>query len=239
MNDDQHRDLRIALGAFALGQLDAEEHTAVQAHLDGCAACRAELAQLVPLRAHLDLVDAERLDEVPVTPPELGPRIIEQIRREAPGGPMGDDADGVSGARRRRARQRRRRSTLAVTVLGAAAAAVLAFGAGWMLRPDPPAGPLEAVAVRALDTEVREVSADVVPHTWGMEIKLQGSGFSAGDVYDVNVITASGEPVGAGAFIGVGATSMDCNLNSPVLRKDATGFEVVDARGRVVLTSTF
>lgn len=236
MNDEQHRDMRIALGAFALDQLGPEERTAVQAHLDGCASCRTELAQLAPLRGHLDLVDVDRLDEVPVTPAELGPRIIDQLRREAPARAATLDAGRRPSSRRR---ARRRRSALAVTVVGAAAAAVLAFGAGWMLRPDPPAGPLEAVAVRALDTEVREVTADVVPHTWGMEIKLQGSGFRAGDIYDVSVITASGEPVGAGAFIGVGATSMDCNLNSSVLREDATGFEVVDSSGRVVLTSTF
>ena len=43
----------------------------------------------------------------------------------------------------------------------------------------------------------------------------------------------------AGAFLGVGPAELNCNLNSSVLREDATGFEVVDAEGAVVLRSTF
>jgi hypothetical protein len=43
----------------------------------------------------------------------------------------------------------------------------------------------------------------------------------------------------AGAFVGVGAKEMHCNLSSAVLRPDATGFEIRDRRGDVVVSSTF
>jgi hypothetical protein len=42
----------------------------------------------------------------------------------------------------------------------------------------------------------------------------------------------------AGEFVGTGAATMRCNLNSSVLRDDAVGFRVVDEYGREVLTSS-
>ncbi|GAA4337167.1 hypothetical protein GCM10023162_39290 [Klenkia terrae] len=69
---NEHRELREQLGVYALGHGTADERAAVRAHLDGCAACRAELAALVRLRARLADVDPDRLDEVPAPPPGLG-----------------------------------------------------------------------------------------------------------------------------------------------------------------------
>ena len=60
--DDAHQRLRELLGAHALGHpLDAIDSTALRAHLDGCAACRAELEEIAPLREALADVDAARL----------------------------------------------------------------------------------------------------------------------------------------------------------------------------------
>ncbi len=39
--------------------------------------------------------------------------------------------------------------------------------------------------------------------------------------------------------LGTGEKEMRCNLNSSVLRDEATGFEVRNAQGKVVLVSTF
>ena len=49
-----HRTIRESLGAYVLGHLDADETTAVRAHLDGCASCRTEadeIASVLPPRA--------------------------------------------------------------------------------------------------------------------------------------------------------------------------------------------
>ncbi|OMQ13873.1 anti-sigma factor, partial [Modestobacter sp. VKM Ac-2676] len=118
------------------------------------------------------------------------------------------------------------------------ATAAAAFAVGWLVRPVPPPPPLESVAVQVRDPDIT-ATADVVPHTWGVEVKLSGTGFTAGEVYRVAVLEDDGEAAPAGAFLGVGPAPLDCNLNSPVLRADAAGFQVVDASGAVVLSSTF
>ncbi|MGX5657907.1 zf-HC2 domain-containing protein, partial [Geodermatophilus nigrescens] len=69
---DEHRELREQLGAYALGHLTGAERDRVRAHLDGCADCRAELADIAPLAARLAAVDPRALDETPAPPPERG-----------------------------------------------------------------------------------------------------------------------------------------------------------------------
>ncbi|MBC8092422.1 MAG: hypothetical protein H7Y15_10880 [Pseudonocardia sp.] len=110
--------------------------------------------------------------------------------------------------------------------------------AGFSLAPRSPAVPLETVAVREAVPTV-DATAQLVPHTWGTEIKLVGSGFEEGDVYTVSVTAVGGRRVGAGEFLGTGDAEMRCNLNSSVLRPDATGFQVLAADGTVVIESVF
>ncbi len=225
MNDltrEEHQDLREQLGVFALGHGSPVERAAVQAHLDGCASCQAELAALTPLAALLADVDPDRLDETPVPPPGLRDAVLARIAAE-PRPPV------------RLADQRRRRLATAAAAVAIAAAA---FALGWLVRPQPPQGPLEPVAVQTADADIRATAA-VVPHTWGVEVKLTGTGFTAGEVYSVTVREADGDQVSAGEFIGVGPAEMICNLNSSVLRADAAGFVVVDSGGTVVVSSTF
>lgn len=210
--------MREQLGWYALGHGTPEERAAVRAHLDGCAACRAELAELTPLTARLAGVDPDRLDEQPAPPAGLGDAVLARIAAEAP--------------LRRRRRTSRRALTAAATV-GVAAAG---FGVGWLARPVPDPLPLEPVAVQVAVTDI-EARADVVPHTWGVEVRLVGEGFTAGEVYRVVVTDEDGTPVPAGQFLGVGPEELRCNLNASVLREDATGFRVVDAGGTVVVSS--
>ena len=212
-----HRALREQLGTYALGGGDPAERAAVRAHLDGCAACRAELAELTPVAARLVDVDPDRLDDLPAPPPGLGEAVLARIAAE-------------SGARRP---QRRGWALAAVAAVAAAA-----FGVGWLARPVPPPPPLERVAVQVDDAAIT-ATADVVPHTWGVEVKLSGAGFTAGEVYRVSVRADDGAEVPAGEFLGTGPAELDCNLNSSVLRDDAAGFRVLDADGVVVLHSDF
>ncbi|PRY48795.1 anti-sigma factor RsiW [Geodermatophilus tzadiensis] len=220
---DEHRELRELLGALALGHLEPAEAARVRAHLDGCADCRAELAELAPLAARLAAVDPDALDRTPTPPPGLGAAVLARIAAEE-----------------RRVVPPRRAAVRRRVALGAAAAGIAAAGAvtGWLARPVPAPPPLEPVTVQAVAPDV-EASADLVPHTWGVEVKLSGSGFAAGEVYRVAVTTEDGVEVPAGEFLGVGPQPLDCNLNSSVLRADAVGFEVVDADGDVVVRSDF
>lgn len=97
---------------------------------------------------------------------------------------------------------------------------------------------METVPTVAHEPEI-EVEAELIPHTWGMEVRLTGMGFSDGESYRAIVLDEEGEEYPAGEFIGVGEEEMVCNLNSSLLREDAEGFEVVDSAGEQVLVSSF
>ena len=215
-----HRRLRELLGSYALGHLPRTQTAAVRAHLDGCAQCRAELAELAPLGDDLRGIDPERLSTVVTPPPDLGERIRAAVVDE------------------RRLRDGRVRASRLLAA-AAAVAAVLAVGAiGFAVgdrRADGPPQPFEAVAVEAGAGVVAD--AGIVPHTWGVEIKLVATGFTPGESYAVTVRTEDGRERSAGAFVGTGAREMRCNLNSDVLRGDAAGFTVIDAAGAVVLSA--
>ncbi|GAA4678644.1 anti-sigma factor family protein [Nocardioides nanhaiensis] len=234
-----HERLRTALGPFLLGALDQAEATEVDVHLATCADCRAELDELQPAAALL----AEARDLAPhavagaeAAPPTLGVRVLAAVESERARSGPADPADQASWHRRRR--------PLAVAAAGGAVAASLVLTGGWLaLRPDPaPPVPFEAVPVVVLGPGERtdvEATAGLIPHTWGVEVRLTGSGFQVGESYRVAVLGEDGRTYPAGEFVGTGAAGMVCNLNSSVLRDDAAGFVVRDAEDRVVLRSSF
>lgn len=213
MNRDEHRTLRESLGAYALGQLDEPERTTLAAHLDGCAECRGELADIAPVVAGLRGVDPDRLDATPTPPPELGEQIVSRAMSERRAGP--------------------RRGVL-LAAAGVVVAAVVGGGVGYAVGGAAPDVPREPVVLQAADARV-DASATVVPHTWGVEITLDADGFTPGEAYRVVVLDDTGRQVEAGGFVGTGPARMQCNLNSTVLRAQAAGFDVLDPAGTVVL----
>lgn len=236
--DAEHRALRELLGAFVLGGLSAQEMLSVQAHLDGCALCRAELADLAGLVPALRGVDPDRLGD-PVRSPsaDLGDRILGAAAAERE-------------LRDRRARAVRRRRSLGRSLgVAAAAAAVLALGVGLGResvqvlvvgpRPTPTAAvPMEPVALRSDVPGVAVEQAVLVPHTWGVEVRFVATGFLQGADYSAWVVDRTGGRTQAGTFVGVGAQALKCNMQSALLRRDATEFLVLDTRGRTVLDAT-
>lgn len=217
MTEDAHRAMRESLGAFVLDHLDPTETARVRAHLDGCAACRAEYEALAPLAIALRDVDPDSLEESLEPSALLGARIEADIETE---------------------RTRRRRRTAVQRALLATAASViliLTFVAGGRLGSDdaPSPAPLEAVAVSsAVDGVIAD--ADLVDHTWGLEIKLNVTGLEGGESYTTTV-QAAGREYPAGEFIGVTGVEIHCNMSTSVLRDDATGFTVWDSNGQPVL----
>src|SRR5882762_5715823 len=80
---DPCRDLRGALGAAALGDTDPADDIALRAHLDGCAACRAELRDLTLVAGALDVVPLPAIDAAPAEPSSaLADRVLERVARE-------------------------------------------------------------------------------------------------------------------------------------------------------------
>lgn len=216
MNADEHRALRELLGAFVLGRLSSAEIIAVQAHLDGCPDCRAELAEIAPLAAALRDVDPDRVISAAEPPAELGDRILGSVREGN--------------------RARRRRTLLQRAGSGLVAAAVLVgvFFIGLSRAPVPSTPPVVPLTVVV---NVAGVSADagLVKHTWGTELKLQASGLTAGGAYTVTFLRADGTSVSGGTFLGTGENPLNCSLNAALPLDETTEVLVNDAAGAVVL----
>jgi predicted anti-sigma-YlaC factor YlaD len=114
-----HTDLRLALGSYLAGALDAETRAAVQDHLDGCETCRAELAGLAPLPGFLGKLAPGEVDPGALSLPEgLLPGLIARAR-----------------AIETRNRLRLRRWRVLNGVLGAATAAATAGDVTLIARP--------------------------------------------------------------------------------------------------------
>ena len=246
MPSDQHRQLRELLGAYALAALDAPAVAAVQAHLDGCAACRAELAEITPVVTELRRVDLSRIVSPPTPPAELGERIRERVAHERV------LVDAATARDRRRAAGVRTRRRL-LSAAAAVAVVLAALGVGSLLGratapavvagpgPAPSASvkiPLESVPVRAAaGVGVDRGAASVIAHTWGVEAQIVATGFTPGQTYRAAFRSADGRLLPSGEFLGTGDKPLTCNLQAALLRPDTTGFLVMDAAGAVVLTA--
>ncbi|HUC06698.1 MAG TPA: zf-HC2 domain-containing protein, partial [Solirubrobacterales bacterium] len=82
MKTEGCRRWREALGAYALGHLPDDERAGIEAHLEGCTACRAEAESLLAVSRLLPHADPARFGPAPHPPPELGWRIATTIGAE-------------------------------------------------------------------------------------------------------------------------------------------------------------
>jgi anti-sigma factor RsiW len=73
-------DTTMSLGVYLLGALDDAERADVEAHLESCAACRAELAELEGLPA---LLSRLTIDDVSVEPLALPAELFERVAARA------------------------------------------------------------------------------------------------------------------------------------------------------------
>lgn len=213
MSSDACRQWRGPLAVRALGLPDPVHDVGLDAHLDGCAACRAELDDLTAVAAAVELADPERLGEVPVAPP-LADRIVAEVAREA-------------AYDRRRGR---RRLVLAV----AAVVAVLALLATSLIAvigdgDDGGTAPIELAGGPGI-----EGTAELTPRSWGTEVALEVSGLEDGEVYWLWLSDEDGERSIAGTFSGTsGPTSVD--LASALPLREAQRIWMTDEDDEVVL----
>jgi putative zinc finger protein len=182
MRTERCRDWRESLGAYALGHLSADERAGVEAHLDGCPECRAEVDSLSGVAQLLSYADPERVgDPAPRPSPELGERIASTIGTER-------------GQKRRR---RRVRFGFAFSGAAAAAAAVLAL----IILPGGSGGgaPEQGVKFAALPPGIH-IYATLQPHAFGTEIHMYVKGMRSGTLCRVFLRSRNGETLPAGTF---------------------------------------
>jgi hypothetical protein len=179
MTTERCREWRLSLSAHALGQLPEEERAALEAHLEGCAECRAELESLAGVARLLPLADPERFGAAPSPPPALADRVAATIRRE------------------RRA-QRRRRFRLRLA-LGGATAAVAAAALAILVLPGGDSTPEQHVAFQGLPPGLH-IAATLAPHAYGTEIHMYVKGAPSGTLCRVFVRGPGGARQPAGSF---------------------------------------
>ena len=234
--DERHRRIRESLGAHLLGHLTPAEETAVTAHLDGCARCRDEVAELAPVVTALDLIGAGDVAGPASPPPALGGSVVAAVARERV---LRD---------RRAARDRVRRGTAAAVAAVVAVGTVLGAGYSLGLRTAD-RGPVEAGPSATAPAPVEEVlltgqvdgvqvrQAELVPHTWGVEVRFAATGLQEGEVYRASVRSRDGGVSPAGEFVGVADAEIRCAMQAAVLRAEAAGFDVFDSDGLLVLSA--
>lgn len=166
------------LGAQALGQLEGERRAALEAHLEGCAACRAELASLRAVARLLPLADPERLGGATEPPPELAERVVAAVGAER-------------GARRRLGRLRLGLAGATAVV----AAALLALA----LLPGSGGPPRRHVAFSSPPAPLK-IGATLVPRPFGTEIHVYVKGARSGALCRVFLRDAEGARMPAGSF---------------------------------------
>ena len=176
------REWRELLGAYALGHLAGGERAGLEAHLEGCGACREELGALEPVARMLPHADPARFERAPEPPPELGRRIASTIE-----------------GKKERARQRRRRRTLGGFAFGGVAAAAVA--AVLLLFVFGGSDPSASQPVRFTDLpEGVSIDATLEPHAYGTEIHMYVHGVPSGTLCRVWLRGPKGESYPAGTF---------------------------------------
>lgn len=181
MKSENCREWRESFGAYALGQLPEGERNGLEAHLEGCAECRAEADSLLGVARLLPHADPERFGPAPVPPAALAKRIVTTIGAE------------------KRARKQRRRLRLGLGFGGGAAIATAAVLAIFVLSENPGGGPEQHVAFRSLPQGVT-ISATLEPQAFGTEVRMYVKGIRSGTLCRVYMRGAGGSSISAGSF---------------------------------------
>ncbi len=177
------REWRELLGVYALDHLEGDERAGLEAHLEGCASCREELAALAPVAQMLPHADPGRFGPAPQPPPELGQRIAATIESE-----------------KRQVEQRQRRRlfggfAFAGVTAAAVAAVLLLLVFGGASGKDP------AQQVRFADLPAGiSIDATLEPHAYGTEIHMYVHGVPSGTLCKVWLRGPKGVSYPAGTF---------------------------------------
>jgi len=211
------RDWRGDLGLEALGRLEEPQRTALLAHVDGCADCRAVLAELSTVARALDLADATKVEQAELVQPsgELGDRILGRLQME------------------RATRRRRRVRGVVTSAVAVAAAIVVAFALAFTVGSNGG----DHGTVVALRSSLPGVHARAVllAENEGTRVKLHIDGLhNDGDWYWLWVTGADGRRVGAGTF-SAHSEQQDLTMTAALATSRAQRVWVTDESDRVVL----
>ncbi|TDB86185.1 hypothetical protein E1264_18690 [Actinomadura sp. KC216] len=167
------------VGAYALGLLEEVDRRAFEAHLQGCAACQAELREMSGTASVLTSLGAERPEDEPSTAPAP---VIDMMRRK------------------RRADRRSRRAALLVGTAAAAGALVAGVGVGTVLNDEgpapktPPAPPIAGEQFRGTNPGTGASGlVGLVDKGWGTQVSLELRGIKGPLRCHLEAVSKDGE----------------------------------------------
>ncbi|HEV7563972.1 MAG TPA: zf-HC2 domain-containing protein [Solirubrobacterales bacterium] len=181
MKTENCREWQASLGAYALGHLSADERAGVEAHLEGCPQCRAEIESLSGVVTLLPHADPERFGPAPQPSPELGRRILASLGTE------------------RKQKTRRRRLRFGFGFAGATAAVAAVVLALVILPGGGASQPQQRIHFGSLPQGI-EIGAMLEPHAFGTEIHMYVSGVRSGTLCRVFLRAEDGTSYPAGSF---------------------------------------
>ena len=213
MMSEACREMRAALGAAALGRADPAELLALNAHLEGCADCRAELRELTSVAEALPLADPSRVTDDRTRPPaELQALVIQRVAGERTVG---------------RTRTRRRVAVGVATAIAIAAAVVAVV----LVVPDN--SPSGTKVVFASNSEMT-AAATLRARDADTEVAFHVAGLDKGERYWLWLTDKNGVRVAAGTVHGTGEP-IDAVMTAALPLNEARRIWVTDEHDKVVL----
>jgi hypothetical protein len=241
-------DVRTALGVYVVGAIDPAERGRVEAHLEGCPACRDELAGLAGLPALLGRVEEAQLEQVAGSGQGPDPQLLDGLLARAAERRRGPFGRRVAGFGR-------------WAPLAAAACLLLVVGVlfggllfpsrgdGRVAGPPPssaaPASPAWTVAPTGKGERIVAVSPDnkvkgivwLQRQEWGTQVELYLSGVPKGEHCRMMVIARDGRRDAIGSWsVPYDQGYGDYHGSTMFPRGQLHSFEIVGLDGRPLLT---
>ena len=187
-SDERH----VMLGAYVLGGLSDEEHSAFSEHLRTCGRCQAELGQVSGLPRLLDLAA-----------PEGGPFLTGAVGGDAAPRERATEEENVVRLLDEVGRRRRHRRHW-LSAVAAAVAAVLFAGGAWLgpqlFSSSPPAPPTTHVAAAPVAGSGVRVDLALVTRGWGTQIDIDCEDMPTQGELALWVVDRSGRAVTAASW---------------------------------------
>lgn len=214
MTADRCDHWRGLLALDTVGRLEPADRIALEAHVEGCAECRLERAELARVGGALAAADPIR-NEPEALPARVGDAVVTRLRADA--------------------RHDRRRHRARTAVLSGVAAAV-ALVAGVLAGLQPWAGaPGQTIALAGPPGV--HASVTLFTESWGTRLELTESGQAGGQVLTVSMRSRAGRWWDAGTYRTVGGRALTADFACAVQASDIYAVVVHDAQGRAVLSA--
>ncbi|GAA3969357.1 zf-HC2 domain-containing protein [Actinomadura viridis] len=243
---------RASLGVYVLGAIDPAERARLEAHVEGCPACRDELAGLAGMPALLGRVNETQIAQVAGPPPELLDALLAQAAEGRRGwrGRVADALPGALSGRGPAPGAGRRWLPAAAAACALLLAGGVAGGAVVSLtgdRPPPAPAPTAPPLVSTgpggerlvAGDPSRRVKAEVVVYSrkWGTKVELRLEGATYGERCRWYAVARDGRRDPLGSWYVAYRKGVGVYESSTMIPRDQLySFEVVTVDGRPLVT---